>query len=230
MSGERPLTRGRLRVALERYFEKRRSPRFMLALIILLTGLVGFGLSYFLLKAGVTSMAIRYPVALVLAYGVFLVAIRAWAAVERRRFDPNDPEVQELLASAEEPIPRAVPKDDSKWYDWLDFTSGLDVGEGCLPGILMAAVIGLVALLVAAIGAAPVLIAEVFLDVVLTGLLYRHLRVAATEHWLGTAIRKTLPYALGAAALLAIAGLALDLLAPESDTVGRAIKELFPNP
>lgn len=61
----------------------------------------------------------------------------------------------------------------------------------------------------------------------LTGLLYRRLRMAAMEHWLGTAIRRTWLHVLGAALLLSIVGACLDVMAPRSDSLGKAVKEMF---
>lgn len=53
-------------------------PRLQMVLIVALTG--GFGLlaSFSLLQAGLDSMALRYPLALVLAYGFFLFLIWLW--------------------------------------------------------------------------------------------------------------------------------------------------------
>lgn len=197
----------------------------MLALVILVTALSGFGISFGLLKWGVTSMGLRYPLAVLGAYGIFLALIRLWVEVERRHFDPNDPEIQKALQSEDEPYESPVRKSDAGWWDWLDFPSDLDA-EGCLPTLLIGAVLGLFVLLVSAIGAAPVLFAEVFIDVVLASLLYRRLRIAASEHWLGTAIRKTWLHVLGVALLMGVAGGCLDKMATGSDTMGKAIKEL----
>ncbi len=60
----------------------------------------------------------------------------------------------------------------------------------CRPS-LMLIVFGLVVALVMAVAAMPALLAEVFLDVFIVSVLYRRLRMAAQEHWLGTALRKT---------------------------------------
>jgi len=222
--------RGRARRALKRYFDKKRSPRFVLGLVILLTGLVGFGLSYVMLRANMTSMALRYPLSILAAYAVFLGLIRIWVEIERHRFNPEDPELLEDLKSDEiEYEPLGTSQKDTSWYDWIDLPSGLDGDVGVLPLLLIAAIVGLVVLLISAIGGAPLLIAEIFIDAALAGLLYRHLRIPANEHWLGTAIRKTWLYVIGAAALMAIAGFCLDHLAPESDSLGKAIKELIQN-
>ncbi|WP_234413672.1 hypothetical protein [Ideonella sp. A 288] len=53
-------------------------PRLQMSLIVALTG--GFGLlsSFVLLQLGLDRMALRYPLALALAYGVFLLLVWVW--------------------------------------------------------------------------------------------------------------------------------------------------------
>lgn len=211
---------------LRRYFEKKRSPRVMLSLVILVTGLVGFGLSFGLLNAGMTAMWLRYPLAVLGSYVVFLGLIRLWVEIEKHNIDPNDPAISEAMNNEEGPESVSRKSKDSNWLDWLDLPSGLD-GDGFFPILLIAAVIGLLAILVSIIGAAPVLIAEVFIDVALASLLYRHLRIPANEHWLGTAIRKTGGYVFGAALLLSLAGFCLDQMAPGADSAGKAIRQIL---
>ena len=65
-----------------------------------------------------------------------------------------------------------------------------------------------------------------FLDAFLVSVLYRRLKIAAREHWLGTAIRKTWLLVFIAAALLSVGGFALELLAPNTHSIGKAIHYL----
>lgn len=53
-------------------------PRFQMSLIMVATGGVGFAVSSGLLHAGVDQMAIRYPVAVALAYTAFLGFLKLW--------------------------------------------------------------------------------------------------------------------------------------------------------
>ena len=46
--------------------------------IVGLTGAAGLLFSYLMLEAGITSMAQRYPLALLAAYGVFLFRLWLW--------------------------------------------------------------------------------------------------------------------------------------------------------
>ncbi len=228
-------TRRRSRVvrAIEGYFVRRGYPQFTLGLVLLFTGLAGFGISFLLLRVGLGDMWLRYPLAVLGAYGVFLLLMRLWVEIERRSFDPNDPE---LLAALEKDRPLPVFTDHQKgkgsWLDWLDLSTNLiPDGEGCLGGIVVlavvGAVVGLIGLLLAVLAAAPALIAEVFLDAVLVGVLYRRLRIAAREHWLGTCIRKTWLFVVVTTLLLFIAGMFLTVSAPGAKSIGTALEQIF---
>lgn len=215
------------------HMERRSSPRVMLAWIIACTGLVGFALSLLQLHFGVRSMGLRYPVAVIGAYAVFLGLVRLWVEQERGNFESRE---KELMAEVDQP---GITYDENPWHErprpgvsWLD---GLDLigdvsAEGCLVGILLALAAGLVAVLVSVIGAAPALGAEVFLDVAISGLLFRRLDGAVKRHWLGAAIRRTWAHVLCAAALLSVAGICLDTMAPQADTMGRALLEIRSKP
>ena len=53
-------------------------PRVEMSLILGLSAAVGFATSMVLLAIGVTSMMVRYPLAVVAAYGAFLLFLRVW--------------------------------------------------------------------------------------------------------------------------------------------------------
>lgn len=222
-----PDIRSRAARALGNYFDRKRWPRLSLGLVVMLTGAAGFAISAGLLRLNVEEMWIRYPVAVLGAYGVFLGLLRGWVAVERRHFDLEDPEV---LAALTEKVPDStpvlVPERRDSWWHWLDFPSfdAPDSAEGCGIGILAMAVIGIVILIGSLVAGAPVLVAEVAVDTFIVSVLYRRLKAAEREHWLGAAVRKTGWHALGTAALLAVAGKLLAFLAPGARTMGEALR------
>jgi hypothetical protein len=223
--------RDRMRESLARYFSKRSYPRQTLALLILITGLMGFLASVAMLRVGLTTMAIRYPVAVLVAWCVLLALIRVWVELEKRRFDPEAAELREAVESDDRRKPAStLPREEHHWLDWLDvpdFGSLLDADEGCLPVVLLAGVLGLVVVLVMALFGAPTLLAEVFLDVFIATVLYRRLKKAAKGNWLGTAIRGTWGLAMLTAGLLSLIGWALQSMAPEAQSIGPALRELF---
>ncbi|MBA2433813.1 MAG: hypothetical protein M3480_02755 [Verrucomicrobiota bacterium] len=222
--------RTRTRRALERYLDRRSAPRLILSVLLILTGTAGLLISVLLLHAGLEAMSIRYPIAVLTGYGVFLLLLRFWVEFERARFNPESGEIDADLEMTE--------PNESSWanrprsgswldsLDWLDFSDGFDL-EGCIPALLIGIFLALVGLFFFAIFSAFALIAEVFLDAFIITVLYRHLRVAAQEHWLGTAVRKTWWPALLTAALLGVAGWGLQALAPSAHSIGPALEQIF---
>lgn len=63
-------------------------PRLLVSFLLALTGAAGFLVSTVLLHLGVTMMAVRYPLAVLSAYCVFLLLLRLWLAL--RRTDGSD--------------------------------------------------------------------------------------------------------------------------------------------
>ena len=238
--------RSRARAALEGYFQKRSFPRFVLGLILITTGLIGFTVSYGLLHAGVHPMWVRYPVAVLLAYAVMLALVRLWIEIEQRRFDPEDPVVREAIRRVDEQdlvadadsaaaVKRAPGVASKKKSGGLklggldgcgDLSGCVDV-EDCVPLLLVGVVVGLIAVLAITLAGAPVLLAEIFLDAFLIGALYRRLRIPAKENWLATAVRKTWKSALITTVLLALGGAALQYLAPGARSIGQALHQLW---
>lgn len=72
------LTRAGAILHLQQRLQAQSYPRIQMGLIVAITGGAGLLASFLLLLAGVTSMAVRYPLALVCAYGAFLLMLWAW--------------------------------------------------------------------------------------------------------------------------------------------------------
>lgn len=66
-----------------RLLMRRGMPRVLMSLILAATGAAGFLVSFALLHAGVTRMWLRYPFAVLAAYGVFLLLLRVWLHIQR---------------------------------------------------------------------------------------------------------------------------------------------------
>jgi hypothetical protein len=58
-------------------------PRVQMTLLLAVTGGAGFLTSYLLLRAGLDRMALRYPLAVGVAYLVFFLLLRLWIALQR---------------------------------------------------------------------------------------------------------------------------------------------------
>jgi hypothetical protein len=61
-----------------------------MTLILLATGCAGFLTSFALLREGLALMWLRYPLAILSAYAVFLLLLRLWLAAQSRRKDWPD--------------------------------------------------------------------------------------------------------------------------------------------
>src|ERR687884_566449 len=60
-------------------------PRLQMSLMLTLTCACGFLSSFVLLHLGLTRMWLRYPLAVLCAYGVFLLLLRLWLAYQCNR-------------------------------------------------------------------------------------------------------------------------------------------------
>ena len=76
---------------------------------------------------------------------------------------------------------------------------------------------------------APSLFAELLLDGAIATGLYRRLRGVTGDHWLRTAIKRTVWAFLGIAILFAIAGAAMQAYSPASKTMGQVLKAMKEN-
>ncbi len=63
---------------MQRFLMQRGMPRLQMSGIMILTGAAGLLASFAMLRLGLTEMGLRYPVAVLLAYGVFLGLLRLW--------------------------------------------------------------------------------------------------------------------------------------------------------
>ncbi|HEV2914570.1 MAG TPA: hypothetical protein VGX92_14925 [Pyrinomonadaceae bacterium] len=68
-------------------------PRVQVSLILLLTGLAGFLASFSLLRLGLGWMWLRYPIAILFAYCVFLLLLRLWLSLQRSQHELPNPEL-----------------------------------------------------------------------------------------------------------------------------------------
>ena len=73
----RPLNRSRIKAILESH----QSPRLDMTIILAASGLGAMLASWILLQFGVDSMTVRYPIAVAVAYGTFLVSVWTWLRV-----------------------------------------------------------------------------------------------------------------------------------------------------
>lgn len=73
-----PVSRMRLLARVESHLAAHSSPRLVMSLMVSVTALGGLASSLVLLKVGVLGMGLRYALATVMAYGVFLGCVWVW--------------------------------------------------------------------------------------------------------------------------------------------------------
>ncbi len=203
----------RLRAVLEH----EQYPRLGMLLIVALTGGCGFLASVVLLHAGVGSIALRYPLALCIAYAVFLLLLWIWLRTRAHEpFAAVDADDDDDAPPPDQQRPRVDV--DSSPLDVLGYLD--DIGLPIVIGVLVLAALFASLWIVYA---APALLAELLFDAVLAAGLYRRLRRSEARHWLDTAVRRTfVPFVLMLAGLVAF-GLGVRHWYPDAHSIGELL-------
>jgi hypothetical protein len=231
---------------LKRRLEQDSFPRVQMSLIVGLTGGAGLLFSFIMLKLGVTSMALRYPLALLMAYGVFLLLLWLWLRTQAEDYvDIADvsgpvPSGSSDCAPAFEgsggnfggggasgsfdgPASFSAMEPDSSPLSEAASAVG-DADELAIPLIAVAFALGLALASFYVVYLAPMLFAELLVDGALSYALYRSIRAAHSPHWLESAVRRTaLPFVL-TGVFVSITGAAMAAYAPGAHSIGQVMK------
>lgn len=244
------LTRSGAIVQLRQQLERDSFPRLQMGLLVALTGGSGLLASFLLLHAGVSSMALRYPLALLAAYGAFLFLLWLWlrTSVDDYVQLPDLGDLGDGVSLARGAVPDLVTAGGgdfggagaqasfeavgdgggsvlSSVGDTVGEAAGsaLDADELVIPLLVLLLALGLALASLYVVYIAPALFAELLFDGVLSFTLYRHLRRKDASHWLGTAVRRTLlPFGLTALFLCGV-GAAMAAYAPGARSIGEVL-------
>lgn len=239
-------TRERRIEMVQRRLLRRSIPRLQVSLILSLTALAGFLTSFILLRLDVIQMWLRYSVAILVAYGVFLLLLAIWLWLQRRSLDID------LLDVNVFPEGSSGPGDSLKFGGGGDFGGAgaggswqaeapsslsasstgsgsssrgvsvldLDLDEGCLIVLAILALIGGIIAALYIVYIAPILLAEILVDGALIAGLYKRVKPIEQRHWLRAAVRRTLLPAVLAMLFFMIAGFAFQQAVPDARTIG----------
>lgn len=221
-----------------------------MALIVALTGGFGFLASFTMLRFGVDSMALRYPLALGFAYLVFLFLIWLWLrtsaddylevpditdVVTRQRGSVGMPDFTSggggdfggggASGAFDGPT---VPKEEAASAPLKTVKDAVgaaaDAEELAILLVVIALAIGIAFACLYVVYIAPIFFAEVLVDGGLSYVLLRHLRGQEPQHWLASAFRRTVVPFAATAVFLAAMGAAMTAYAPGSKSIGQVIK------
>ncbi len=209
--------------------EGRHDPRFHMVCALALAGVVGFLASCGLLRVGLESMWLRYPLAACAGYGVFLLCVCVTALwYRRRRPGEPEPDVADIAARVTEDggearLPKPARSNDGDRWGWIG--SLVDLCFEGLPamGALIVVVVLAVVLALCFVSEAPTFFAELALDAVLVGGLGRTLVRPRVDPWWLHALRRSAVPALIAVGVLAVCGLLLQLCAPGAVSLREAL-------
>ncbi|MDB5848061.1 MAG: hypothetical protein JWP29_1813 [Rhodoferax sp.] len=229
--------------------EERSFPRLQMGLLVGLTGAFGLLASFTLLHAGIGSMALRYPMALGLAYLFFLFLLWLWLHTTASDY-ADIPDVTDFIPSggsgASPPMPMTsggggnfsgggassafdsaagVALDESVAAKPLGEAASAitDADELAIPLLVVLLALGLALASFYVVYLAPSLFAEILFDGALSYSLYRHLRGVGSSHWMGTALRRTvLPFGV-TAIFVCLVGMAMAAYAPGARTIGDVV-------
>lgn len=240
------LTRSHAILRLKRRLEQDSFPRIQMSLIVGLTGAAGLLFSFIMLELNVTSMALRYPLALLMAYGIFLLLLWLWLRTKAEDY-VDIPDLSGLVpqgsgggfpefeggggnfggggasGSFDGPVSFApVESDSSPLSEAAGAVDGAD--ELAIPLIAIAFALGLALASLYVVYAAPMLFAELLVDGALSYALYRRIKAADSPHWLESAVRRTaLPFVL-TGVFVSATGAAMAAYAPGAQSIGQVIQ------
>jgi hypothetical protein len=212
-------------------------------ILVSLTGLAGFGASAAMLLAGIDTMALRYALAMGVAYIVFLLLLWLWLHTSAADYVDVPVSGGDGGAATDGPAEFAG---GGGSFDGGGASANFDAGagksgieavadkpleaiaqaeEGAIPLAILLLALGIALSSLFVVWSAPVLFAEILVDALLTAGLYRRLRTLEPRHWMRTALRRTLlPFVLTTLAVAA-AGWGMQVVAPGARSVGEVFAE-----
>ena len=236
-----PITRASAVHAIRARLLREGFPRIQMFILVSLTGLAGFGASVAMLAAGVDAMALRYTLAMGIAYIVFLLLLWIWlrtSAADVLDFVPTDASGGQGAGGAAEFSGGGGSFDGGGASANVDFGTGDGVvdavvdkplgivkhaDEGAIPLVVLLLALGIAFSSLFVIWSAPILFAEILVDGLLAAGLYRRLRVLDPQHWMVAALKRTIVPFILTTILVAGAGWGMQVYAPDARSVGDVV-------
>jgi len=227
-------------------------PRVQMFILVSLTGLAGFGASAGMLALGIDTMALRYLVAMGLAYIVFLSLLWLWLRtsaadyVDRLSLDGFESDGVGAGGPGGGSGGHAEPvAGGGGTFDGGGASADVDFGseqgggleaivekpldaigqadEGAIPLVVLLLALGIALSSLFVVWSAPMLFAEILVDGLLAAGLYRRLRVLDVRHWMRSAVKRTITPFVLTTLVVTGAGWAMQHHAPEARSLGEVI-------
>ena len=213
------------------YLRRKSQPRLLLFAILVFTGIVGAASSFLMLHVGLEAMYLRYPIAALIAYLVFLLLLRLWQSHQAHQPDlaiqlGTEPNVHNTPNVQMEDKKTGSKRSFLDALDAMDFLNVFDDAPGLLICLLIAVIVGALALLGLVLSFAPILLAEVLLDGLLVAGIWGRLKKSGDENPLRAAFRITRIPALIVILALFVIGYVFKLVDPSANSIGDVIRAL----
>lgn len=240
----RPLARDHAVRSMRARLVRESFPRIQMLILVSLTGLAGFGASVGMLHAGIDTMALRYLLAMGVAYIAFLLLLWLWLRTRAADYLDLVPMPSGGGDGAGGCGPAADFAGGGGTFDGGGASANVDFGTGdssvgvvveapletiaqaeeaAIPLAVILLALGLALSSLFVIWSAPILFAEILVDFLLAAGLYRRLRGLDPRHWMFAALRRTLlPFVL-TTLMVAAAGWGMQAYAPEARSLGEVL-------
>jgi len=192
--------------------------RVELLFVLCVAGGIAFLTSAYTLWAGLTSMAVRYALAVLSGYGGFLLMLRAWLEYRQGIWDERLAGTESMSDFTPGPLDffPDVGGDSPRFF--------LDLDDLWWLVLLICAMLGALITIGYVIYDAPQLLAEVALDAGLVSAIYHRIRHEPQQHWSRAALRRTWIPATFLIFFMSIAGYAMEHLVPHARSVGDVLR------
>jgi hypothetical protein len=230
--------RDTVRRAVQRQLIEPGSPRLQMLGILIVCGLVAFGVSVGLLRLGLTQMGLRYGFAAVASYAAFFLLIRLWIAYRRlpRHGNAGTGDIPDVGTPRGSSGPFSGGRSGgggggASWDPARGRASTVDAAfdlDGAWPIVVVAVcVAGGVIAVGYVVQAAPVLLAEVAVDAAVVSAAYGRLRQRNMRDWVGSVFQRTRLPALALIVWAVGIGIVFQWIAPNADSIGDVLPALI---
>lgn len=187
-------------------------PRISMTLMILLTGFAGFLSSFVMLHFGLTKMWLRYSLAVLVSYAVFLLLLKFWLWT-------HQPKGRIDIGDDFGGLDFGNPSSSSDISSVGDFGFDMDLDDGVVLILVLAILVIALFALVYVIYIAPVLLAEILVDGLAVSSLSLGLKDTDRQYWLSSVLKKTWIPLMIIITLFIIAGATLQTIYPEANSI-----------